>query len=80
MHERFHGHESPLSICGSDAPEIAGTWIQHPQDPASNSFPPVPPDIEAETGDWSGDCFHPNDAGAAAIAGAVDRAARSMGR
>jgi lysophospholipase L1-like esterase len=80
VHDAFHGHESPAPICGTAGPDAAETWIQHPQDPGSDSFPAVPPEIEAVTGDWRGDCFHPNEEGSRAIAAAVDRAALAVGR
>jgi lysophospholipase L1-like esterase len=78
----FEGHESPSPACGSAPPAVAATWIQHPDDPLSNSFPLRDfPELAPLLGsDWRGDCFHPNDTGAAFIAGAVDRAARRLGR
>ena len=80
--EAFRGHESPSPRCGSAAPAVAATWIQHPDDPSSNSFPLVDwPELASLLGsDWRGDCFHPNDAGATFIAGAVGDAARRLGR
>lgn len=77
VHEAFHGHEAPSPECGSGAPDVDDTWFQYPSDPDSNSFPPLPFGFESE---WRGDCFHPNAAGADAIAQAVDRAARSLRR
>ena len=73
IHEAFHGHEAPSPSCGGDPPAVADTWFQYPDDPESNSFPPV----AAFVGEvWRGDCFHPNERGAAEIAAAVDAAAR----
>jgi hypothetical protein len=77
FHAAFHGHEAPRPDCGAGAPDVEKTWFQHPDDPESNSFPAPPP---FATGEWRGDCFHPNGRGAAAIAAAVDRAARGLGR
>ena len=77
VRDAFRGHESPSPECGDAPPEVAETWIQYPTDPASNSFPPLPPTVP---GPWRGDCFHPNELGAAAIASAVEQAARRIGR
>jgi lysophospholipase L1-like esterase len=77
VHDAFRGHESPGPECGIGAPGVAETWIQYPSDPASNSNPALPPGVP---GPWLGDCFHPNALGAAAIAAAVDRAAKLLGR
>ena len=78
----FRGHESPSPRCGNAPPAVASTWIQHPDDQASNSFPLADfPELVPLLGSgWRGDCFHPNDAGAAFIAGEVARAARGLGR
>lgn len=77
IHDAFHGHEAPSPSCGGDPPAVAHTWFQYPDDPESNSFPPV----AAFVGEvWRGDCFHPNERGAAEIAAAVDAAARGLGR
>jgi lysophospholipase L1-like esterase len=77
IHETFHGHEGPSPTCGSSPPTVEDTWFQHPDDPESNSFPPV----AALVGEvWRGDCFHPNASGAGGIAGAVNRVARAAGR
>lgn len=75
--DAFRGHESPSPECGSAPPAVGETWIQYPSDPASNSFPSLPPVVP---GPWRGDCFHPNELGAAAIAAAVDQAAVRIGR
>jgi lysophospholipase L1-like esterase len=77
IHGAFRGHESPAPECGTGTPGVEETWIQYPTDPASNSNPGLPPGVP---GPWSGDCFHPNELGAAAIAAAVDRAAKRLGR
>jgi lysophospholipase L1-like esterase len=77
VHDAFRGHESPGPECGAAAPAFDTTWIQYPSDPASNSSPALPPGVP---GPWLGDCFHPNAAGAAAIAAAVDRAAKRIAR
>jgi lysophospholipase L1-like esterase len=80
IHSNFHGHESPKPQCGSVPPEVDQTWVQYFGDPESNSDPeikwrgiriPLPP---------GGDCFHPNEKGANAIAAEVDEAARRAGR
>jgi lysophospholipase L1-like esterase len=77
VHEAFHGHEAPAPSCGEAPPSISDTWFQYPEDPESNSFPPLPSFVSEE---WRGDCFHPNALGAATIAEAVDVAARALGR
>ena len=77
VHDAFRGHEGPRPKCGSAAPDIADTWFQHPDDPASNSFPPVEQFVGEQ---WRGDCFHPNARGVEAIAAAVVAAARSIAR
>jgi lysophospholipase L1-like esterase len=77
IHETFRGHEAPSPSCGGDPPAVADTWFQYPDDPESNSFPPVE-DLVGEV--WRGDCFHPNERGAAEIAAAVDASARGLGR
>ena len=76
-HDAFRGHEGPRPKCGGGTPDVADTWFQHPDDPESNSFPPVEQFVGEQ---WRGDCFHPNLRGAQAIAAAVDAAARSLGR
>ncbi len=77
VRKAFRGHESPSPDCGSAPPALTETWIQYPSDPASNSFPPLPPVV---AGPWRGDCFHPNELGAASIAAAVGQAASRVGR
>lgn len=77
VHDAFRGHESPGPECGAATPGVGDTWIQYPTDAASNSNPVLPPGVP---GPWSGDCFHPNALGAEAIAAAVDRAAKRLGR
>jgi len=89
VHEKFHldgGHESPTTgsanrTCGYSSPIIANTWIQYQDDPLSNSNPDLPANVKKYTGGpWKGDCFHPNDAGAAAYADAVNEDAIRAGR
>ena len=75
--ETFRGHEAPEPSCGGSPPAVEETWLQYPDDPESNSFPPAAALVGAV---WRGDCFHPNALGAAAIAAAVDRAVRGLGR
>jgi len=77
VYRAFHGHEAPSPECGSGPPPVSDTWFQYPSDPASNSFPQLPPGFPQG---WRGDCFHPNDAGATAIAEAVFAAAKELGR
>jgi lysophospholipase L1-like esterase len=77
VHQSFHGHEGPSPTCGSSPPSVESTWVQHPDDPDSNSFPPE----AALLGEvWRGDCFHPNALGAGVIGRAVSAAARAAGR
>jgi lysophospholipase L1-like esterase len=77
VEDAFRGHESPSPECGSAPPGLSETWIQYPSDPDSNSNPPLPSIVP---GPWHGDCFHPNEQGAAAIASAVEQTARRIGR
>ena len=77
-HGRFHGHESPQPSCGVDLPAVEDTWIQYPGDPDSNGE--VPRWMRLITGEQYGDCFHPNENGAQALADAVDAAAIRLGR
>lgn len=79
VHDAFHGHESPqaglqmgIKTCGYNTPGIKDTWIQYPTDPQSISNPSLPEELRKLTGPWSGDCFHPNEAGAQAYANAVN--------
>ena len=71
VYEVFRGRESPQPECGTSDPSTSKTWIQYVHDPNSNSNP-LP--------SWNGDCFHPRENGAAALARAVDEAARTAGR
>lgn len=64
--------------CGYAAPDVADTFIQYRTDPNSNSYPDIPEKVGGP-GEWRGDCFHPNRAGAAAIATKVDQALVRMG-
>jgi hypothetical protein len=93
--QRDGGHESPQGPCGNAPPDTDTTWIQHPSDLYSNSYPLGPPatiwfwkenDIRAYLFElnggkpWTGDCFHPNEKGAQAYADAVIEELRKMGR
>jgi len=77
LHLAFHGHESPKVVCGDDPPEISNTWIQYPGDPESNSPLPLPIRRKEE---GPGDCFHPNEVGAATISDFVNLAAVELDR
>ena len=71
----FDKHRSSLP-CG-DRPVPNGTWVQIPGDPASNAAPLVPEWLRSRsvtTWPWSGDCFHPNEAGAQWYANKVSEA------
>jgi hypothetical protein len=90
--QRDGGHESPQGACGNAPPDTETTWIQHPSDRYSNSYPLRPPVdikenhiraylVELNGGKpWTGDCFHPNEKGAQAYADAVIEELRRMGR
>lgn len=54
--DEFRGHEAPSGFCGDAEPASGETWIR---DSASGGIVPFP------------DCFHPNTAGARAIASIV---------
>lgn len=65
----FRGHEAPQGACGLNSPTIGETWIQYLGDPNSNSTPSLPRWLVKQIGNYStGDCFHPNELGAEAIA------------
>ena len=71
----FDKHRSSLP-CG-DRPVPKGTWVQIPGDAASNAAPLVPEWLRSQsvaTWPWSGDCFHPNEAGAQWYADKVSEA------
>ena len=61
----FDKHNAPSPVCGKGPPVLLGTWIQYPGDFSSNSNPL--PFFSAATGLY-GDCFHPREQGAEAIA------------
>ncbi len=87
-------HSSPgsnlQSSCGFAGPSVSQTWIQYADDPNSNS------DIFVndysflgrtllqlfvrDADKWTGDCFHPNDSGAAEYALSVNETAIQIGR
>lgn len=82
VHELFHGHESPqatgpagVTQCGLAPPGVADTWVQYATDPASNTrpflFDGLPQLLIPGAGQWTGDCVHPNDAGAQVFADTV---------
>jgi hypothetical protein len=90
-HLAFHdGHESPgdssfigkrtrWKTCGfAEPPGKDETWIQYPGQPGINGQVPVW--MRLITGERYGDCFHPNELGAIAIADAVNFAAELLGR
>jgi lysophospholipase L1-like esterase len=82
VHQEFHGHESPSPSCGGFAePDEDGTWVQYIGDPNSNSNPPP---IKYKGNKFTfppgGDCFHPNEIGAAQFAEAVNQAALTLSR
>ncbi len=94
VHKEFHGHESPGGRsrrlgwrCGTARPRVGSTWIQHPKDLESNSFPFANArkwfsnwlETVSRAGTWRGDCHHPNERGARAFAQAVNDAALAMG-
>jgi lysophospholipase L1-like esterase len=88
-YEKFRsngGHESPDTgfglgrTCGNSGPYVDQTWIQYVQDPDSVSFPTIPKKYKILTGTWRGDCFHPREEGAAAIADIVNESAKLAGR
>jgi lysophospholipase L1-like esterase len=82
LYQAFRGHESPIGECGTANPPLAQTWVQYPSDPASNSLPTIPRALRELSGVdvWRGDCFHPNEKGAAVYAYAVNTVARRLGR
>ncbi len=82
VHDLFHGHESPqaatppgVTPCGYAPPGTGDTWVQYTTDPASNSnpflFDGLPQLLIPGAGQWTGDCVHPNDAGAQVFANTV---------
>lgn len=92
LHEAFHGHEGPggvsgvpgdpVGLCGFSPPSTAQTWVQFPGDPTSNSGGAIAglPSLVGGRGgaEFTGDCFHPNEAGAQAFADAVVAEARQL--
>jgi lysophospholipase L1-like esterase len=78
LREGFAAHAAPRPSCGRSKPDVADTWIQYRNDPASNSRPTVIPawiGLAQRDEPWIGDCVHPNAAGARAYAAAVVAAA-----
>jgi lysophospholipase L1-like esterase len=82
---RFGAHVAPRPACGNSDPGIEDTWIQYPGDPNAN----VPVDLKFRIlfVSWQsfqfqpgGDCFHPNDKGAQAIADLVTSRLTLMGK
>jgi len=77
----FQGHESPSPICGAAEPDFNNTYIQFPYDIYSNSDPELPGWLTKQLGEvHGGDCFHPNDTGAAIYAQYVNDDALRLGR
>lgn len=76
LRDLFRGHGAPKLSCGSKGPTEAKSWIQWIGYPNSNSILPPPFDGLGSPGD----CFHPNDIGAAKYAEAVNNLAITMGR
>lgn len=77
IHEAFHGHESQSSWCGSAS--LSGeTWVQPIGDRNSDQPLPLPNWLENLTGETVGDCVHPNEKGALAIANAVSQRLAGM--
>jgi hypothetical protein len=64
LQEAFSEHESPNPSCGNNGPDVSDTWVQYRTDPESNSYPGIANWFGDRFGDWQGDCFHPNFAGA----------------
>jgi lysophospholipase L1-like esterase len=75
----FDGHAAPSPYCGDAAPGVNDTWIQYPGDPNSNGDVPLVMNLLV-THNEHGDCFHPNEKGAAAIANIVNEYALKLGR
>lgn len=79
IYDDFQQHKSPRYSCGNDLPDADDTWIQRKDDTRdSNSLPDIDPNI-GPPGRWWGDCFHPNERGAQAIADAVSEIALELG-
>lgn len=75
----FSVHASPQPTCGESAPAVEDTWIQYPGDP--KSFGRVPDQMrDFLTHKPYGDCFHPNEEGAKAIARLVNEYAIRLGK
>lgn len=82
VHDLFHGHESPraagpagVTQCGFAPPDVGDTWVQYATDPASNTRPflfnGLGQLLIPGAAQWTGDCVHPNDAGAQVFAETV---------
>lgn len=66
----FANHESPQPACGKVGAQVKDTYIQYPGDPNSNGE--VPAVVQTLlTHQKYGDCFHPNEKGAQAVADRV---------
>ncbi len=89
IHDLFHGHESPqasgpagVTQCGLASPGVADTWVQYATDPDSNSRPflfnGLAQALIPGTIQWTGDCIHPNNAGAQQYANAATSAIVQM--
>ncbi len=78
LHEAFSEHESPSPSCGNDGPDVSETWVQYRTDPDSNSSPGIANWFGDRYGDWQGDCFHPNFAGAKQFANFTYQAVRQL--
>lgn len=77
LRDDFRGHGAPKPTCGDKGPEETQSWIQWIHYPNSNSR--LPKLLRKVMGE-PGDCFHPNDIGAAKYADAVNSLAITMGR
>ena len=89
IHDLFHGHESPrasgpagVTQCGFASPDASDSWVQYATDPASNTRPflfnGLAQLLIPGAAQWTGDCVHPNDAGAQVYADAVSGAILQM--
>jgi len=74
----FSGHEAPSPFCGNEGTGMQDTWIQYPGDPGSNADLPLW--MKTLTSQEHGDCIHPNQKGAQAIAGQINETLLNFGR